>query len=483
MLYKHVKLFYFIVIILSLGFIKINAQEFEWLSNDFPNSQFLGVYEIDNKYYGAVSNGATGSFDSNTIHQLSIYELLFNEDGIVLDEIRTIPYEDNYATISLDFIEETELWLIVQSKVLDSNRQSYRVMLCNKDFDILVEKSIDTTGNPIPFQIDSRNGISYILGSILGPPNYLFFAKYDHANPLVLQKVEVKQSTPNSIFAAMSMIIDDSQDMIVFYYGGITKLDSNLHQEFKLGYNEINTAYYGSIVNIESNYYTHSLTVQSFGNGFKSLVIQKYDSLFHIIKADTIGIEGQDNYPFLTKSIDYKFDELLVGGHLDGPFAHLFLEKSIKKFYLAKYDTDLNRIWYKEFGGERAYMLMGLKILENDNIVAYGYVTDTITGLWYGYIMYVDQNGEIVNTINIPLYHNSHVTIINPGNDYMHLVNSKGVSGTLEIYSLQGHHIASLNITSTEHYIPLNKLSAGNYPYLLHKDGIILQSGVWVKEN
>ncbi len=128
--------------------------------------------------------------------------------------------------------------------------------------------------------------------------------------------------------------------MLVFYLGGITELDTNLVQSFRLFYDDINTAFHGTILSIDSNYFTHSLTRQESINQYKLVVLQKYDSLFNILKADTVGVNGEDNFPFYNNSIDISYDDIIVGGYLDGIYANSNFNTSVKKFYLAKFDLN-----------------------------------------------------------------------------------------------------------------------------------------------
>jgi len=473
------------VLLVGYGLNENIAQEFEWISDDFPNSQFLGIFEINGKYFGVVSNGASYSFDPNTIYQLSYYELEFDQPGgikFTMNKIVSIPYPENYATIELNYIEETGLWIIAQSAVLSGGNQRYRVILCDKYFNILSEQKIDTTGYPIPFYIDSYDDKTYLLGSILGPPNELFFLQYSHSNPYYLPPIEVKQSEPRPMTAVSSMNIDERNgDMLVFYYSGIAELDTNLHQKFKLSIDEIETGYQGSVLGVNSNYFSHGLTDQGLSNFFKYAVFQKYDSLFNILTADTLGIKGHDHYPFLTKSLDYRNDEFLVGGHLDGPFAHFNFNRSIKKFYLAKYDEEMNQLWYNEYGGDRAYVLIGLKLLEDGGSFAYGFVTDTVSGLWYAYIMHVDTNGEILTSTTESTEPKPNIQIVNPGDEILRILNPDVNNTQFNLYNIQGNLLLTAELEGQETEINTNNLSVGFYPYTLIQNCNLIRCGKWFK--
>ena len=461
----------------------IKGQEYEWSAGDFPNSIFLGVYEVEGRYYGAVSNGGLDRFDSNTIYQLSIYELIFsNEDGLNLLEVITIPFEDNYATISLDYIEEANHWIIAQSKVLEEGIQRFRLLLCDLDFNIISERTRDTMGVPFPFYIDSYEGRTQILGTIFGISPVIFYSNYSNADPNPLPPIQIKRSEPNNTFFITSMNINKRNgNMLVFYHGGITELDTNLTQSFRLSYNDVHTSFHGSIIGIGNNYFTHGLTEQGSGNGYKDVVLQKYDTLFNIIAADTVGVEGVDNFPFISNSMDYNSGELLTGGHLDGIYANINFLKTVKKFYLAKYDLNLNRIWYKEYGGDKAYVLDGLKIINNKGCVAFGYIFDILSGIRNGYIMYVDQDGNTVNTINFPLQDQVNIHIVNPGQEYLHILNPDQIVSKVDLFDVSGNKVFTGEILENESKFNVGYLPSGLYSYILHYDGHYILSGKWIK--
>jgi len=137
-------LLYSLLIASSFSFLV--AQQFEWTDDAFPGSTFMEVFEINGELYGAVSNGPLLNYFSNYLYQLSIYkiELTQGESGFILDEIATIPFLDNFATIAIDYIEATKVWILVQSSFIAANRQLYRVMLYDEDFDFITEQTIDT---------------------------------------------------------------------------------------------------------------------------------------------------------------------------------------------------------------------------------------------------------------------------------------------------------------------------------------------------
>src|SRR5205085_7184684 len=95
----------------------------------------------------------------------------------------------------------------------------------------------------------------------------------------------------------------NSRNMLVFSLSGITVLDSNLYQIHDYFSDEVLTSGHGDIIGVGNNYFSHGTRDSSFDVPLRKLVVHKYDPEFKIIKADTLGWPGQDNYPFSNKSI------------------------------------------------------------------------------------------------------------------------------------------------------------------------------------
>ncbi len=461
------------------------AQSFEWTFNNFKGSVITDIIVKDNKNYAVVSNGVITYPDSSINYQLSIFEISCNNSGpecLSLNEVITIPFPE-YATYSVDYISKTRRWLIVQSKDLTNEKQSFRVILLNENFEQICQSSIDTSGYPIKCFISTYKNKTNILGSILGPPrSELFYLQYDHDFPDSLPPIKITQSEPHEMFWVTSMEIDSlKKDMLVFYYNGVAELDSNLHQNLGLNYGDIHTSDHGTIILNNKNYFSHGATSQGLGNGKRWLVLQKYDTLFHVLKADTFGIDGRDNYPFVFKSIDTKNNELLIGGHLDGPLNHVDVFSYIKRFYLSKYDLSLHQIWYKEFGGDRAYWFSGVKLMDDGDGLAYGFITDSTDHYRYAYIMHVDANGEILTSTTIPFSPKTTIQIVNPGDEALRILNPDQIDAQIELYDIQGCRVLTGIINSEISEINAQDLPTGLYAYVLIRDGHSIGSGKWIK--
>lgn len=463
----------------------IYAQQYEWTLDEFVGSMFLDIFEVNGEYYAAVSNGAMLSYDPNVEYKLSIYKIQFesaSKPDFTLNEVFSLPSPENYSTNVIHYIQEKSLWIMVQHSVVSLGKQRYKVILCNENFDVIAESSIDTLGNPINFHIDSYNGYTYILGTILGPPgDQLFYLKYSHDSLNILPSINITQSEPMTMTWITSMNVDNKTgNMLVFYYNGIAVLDSNLYQLKRFNSIEVATSDHGYLIDIGENYYSHGARDSSWDVGIRKMVLHKYDTNFAILKADTFGWPGQDNYPFFAKSIDHNNGRILVGGHFDGPFNSPNTFGNLKKYYLAQYDLDLNQLWYKEYGGDKAYWLAGVHLLEDGDCFAYGFITDVEDSRRYAYIMHVDKNGEILSSQTIP-YPKTSIKVVNPGDEILRIHNPENLNVRIALYDMQGHEIIRREILSELTEFNVAGLPAGIYPYIFTKDKIVIGSGKWIK--
>lgn len=399
-----------------------------------------------------------------------------------MNEVVSIPFPENYATNAIHYIEEANKWIVVQHSVISSGNQKYNVVLFDENFTVLAESVLDNLGIPTPFHIDSYNGNTYVLGTILGPPqDQLFYLKYSH-DSMNLPPINITQSEPMGMTWVTSMNIDNrTGNMLVFYYNGIAVLDSNLYQLKRFNSIEVATSDHGHLIDVGNNYYSHGARDSSWDVGLRKLVLHKYDTSFVVLKADTLGWPGQDNYPFFHRSIDYKNGRLLVGGHLDGPFNSPTTFENLKKYYLAEYDLDLNQLWYKEYGEDKAYWLAGVQLLDGGDCFAYGFITDENDGQRYAYIMHVDKNGEILTsqTIQFPP---ATIKVVNPGGELLTILNPENLNAQVILYDMRGHEILNKGISSELTEINVSHLPPAIYPFIIAKENNIIVSDKWVKE-
>ncbi|HEY3385959.1 MAG TPA: hypothetical protein VGK46_05580, partial [Saprospiraceae bacterium] len=392
-------------------------------------------------------------------------------------------YSDAFATNSVHYVDETRTWILVQAAFGTEGRQIFRVELRNNDFELITSSSLDTFGSLLPCHIDTYQGKTYILGSILGPPrDELLYLEYSHADPFYLPDIVIKQSEPKPTGFLSSMKVDErTGEMLIFYYDGMARLDTNLHQVIKLGYPDIQTSDLGTARSTPTRYYSHGTANHIGGSGPRLNVLHMYDTAFTILQADTFGILIPDNFPFYMKSLDLRNEEMLIGGHLDGPFSHFQIYKSIKKFYLAKYNTDMTQQWYKEYGDDRAYWMAGVHLLENGSSLAYGFVTDSMDNYRYAYILHVDENGGIISSQVDPEHQGSSIQLVNPGNERLCILNPGNLTVQIFIYTLDGIEVFNETFNSSVKNFEVDEFPEGIYPYMIQFNEKVIKTGMWVK--
>jgi hypothetical protein len=266
------------------------SQAFEWTADNFPGSLFRNVIEKNDSLIGIVTNATLD--DTDVEYQLTSFSIQVEpgESDMEVDYLQQVVFPDHYATLAVEYIEATGLWLAFQSKFIAQGRYNLRAILFNDKFEILNEQSVDTLGYPLIVQIDSDGAHTYVLGFLLGPPgNELIYLEYSYSTPTVLPPIIIRQSEPNPMYFITSMNIDPrTGNMLVFSASGITILDSSFYQVADYNAVEVFTQDHGHLLGTGNYYYSHGARDSAWDVGLRKLVIHKYDTSFQILKADTL---------------------------------------------------------------------------------------------------------------------------------------------------------------------------------------------------
>jgi len=477
----------FILLIYSLSQLSgLNSQSHEFIDKDFTGSNVVGVYEVDDELIMAVGNGLNAPFHGNSEYGLTLYKLKFDETESKFEavELHHMQLEEGYQVFAMDFIPATDEWIcVITNNVGSIGLKNFRVSIFSDDFQDLSSQEMETAGNPSYFYIDTYEHKTCVLGYVFEPGNdKLVFAQYDHLQLDGLHPFVIGQSSPMNTFWLTSMSFDSlTGNMLAFYYLGIALLDSTLFQVENHDFLSLNTNDHGTALQAGNYYYSHSAKDSAWDDGRRRLVLHKYDSSFNTLRADTLGWPGQDNYPFIANSLDIRDGAVLVGGNLDGPINSPEFFSRRKKFYLAKYDLDLNQTWYREFGGDRAYILNGLKLLENGGAFAYGFITDSTTDFRYAYIMYVNQNGDLVSAKEIAVSSGPSLSVVNPGSDQFIVLNPENLDARVVLTTIDGRRILDSELSKEVFTYDLSNWPPGIYPFVFYLDSKPIKSGKWVK--
>ena len=462
----------------------IQSQSNELIIDEFTNGIFNSIQEIDSQIIGYVCNSnADPAYES----KLMLYNIQFpqhDQGSLIIEKRDSVIFLDGYYTHTLRFIEETGNWILIQSKMIEPTYRFYRVILCDKTFEIIDEEIVEASGVPQSFYIDSDENNTYIIGSLALTTNTILFLHYEHSIPDLLTPLLVTQAEPHDIFYITSMRIDTvTGNLLLFSHLGIYIVDKDLNIVNEHFYPEILTQDFGDVLRIHDYYYSHGLKDSSESIHLRNAVIHQYDTNFVIQKADTLGIYNHDNYPFIYNSLDHKEGEILAGGHYDGPESHFNFNQTIKKFYLAKYDEDLNLIWKKEYGGDRAYLMAGLKLLDDQSCFAYGFIYDSLEMERYPYGLYVNRDGEIVTSYTGPKESYLNITIENPGSNSLRINNQTSAVASISLFDLNGSLFFTKQVNEGLNEFNVTSLPAGAYYYEVVIDGKGRDTGIWVKAN
>jgi hypothetical protein len=478
------------ILIFSFHLYSGAAQISEWTAFEFNGSMSQIVKEIDGELYLLVGNGATNEIIPGVDYKVVAYRIQFEIDG-TLDfmpvEFITLSsqFDSLYATLSIDYISNTKEWLIIQTYNLSPGNLRFRFLLCDDEFNIESKSYIDILGYlNVPFYMSNFEGHTYLIGAILGPPkSWMVFMDYNHNSKGILPSIKIGQTSPMQSTWITSMFVDPrTLNMLCFYYDGIQELDTNLYQVNTYSRQLIHTGTHGQVISKGPYYYSHGS--YRFGTeGYKINLLQKYDTLFQIISSDTLGNKAHDNYPFVFNSMDTLNNTILIGGHLDGPFSHQDIFHSVKKFYLSKYDDQLNQLWYKEYGGDRAYWMTGLKILKDESSMAYGFITDTIDGFRHAYIMHVAKNGDLISSTELDKIDGNGVHLANETGGNIIISNQNNLEIQFNLFDLNGIRIMSKTFISDGNKIDLNFLPQACYYYSIVNKSKLLTSGKIVNLN
>ena len=411
----------------------------EWLATNFDGSQALNIELINDDTYLVVNSGIANEIIPGVEYKTVFYRIDLDDDSLnfELNEMHTIYNEPDsvYYTITADYIQESQEWLLAQSYDSIPGSKRIRFLLFDDKFNLLKRQYLNTKGYiNVRFFTSSANEHTYLLGTILGPPkDQIVFMDYDHISG-ILHSPKVGQTVPNHSTWITSMLLDPSNmNMVVYYYNGIQVIDTNYYQ------------------------------------------VQNY------LWLDTLGDRSHDNYPFAFSSMDERDGEFLVGGHLDGPFSHFYIFDSYKKFYLAKYDTSLNRLWYNEYGGDRAYWMYGLKILPDESCMAYGFVTDTTTGYRHAYVLHVGQHGEILTSTEFPVSLDDGIKVFGDHSGNVVITNQNNLQLTFNLFDEKGILLKNLNIGERYNDVEMTNFPGACYFYNLVLKGNVVKAGKLVK--
>ena len=205
---------------------------------------------------------------------------------------------------------------------------------------------------------------------------------------------------------------------------------------------------------------------------------------YSVSKVTSFGIPLDDYaIPAINTCLDKDTSSYFFACHKDVELT-LYTDTVKHLYYLGKYDKDLNQVWLKILGGDRKYLIAGIKADGHGGCYLHG-----MTREWqYDYVsipflMRFDPDG-LISSAHDPGMDNFEFTLLgNPGRDlfrFQFLADRPGY--TLHIVDIQGRTMISSPIQDGLKEIPTSWWPSGPYTFhLLGVDGSLITSGKWLK--
>ncbi len=142
--------------------------------------------------------------------------------------------------------------------------------------------------------------------------------------------------------------------------------------------------------------------------------------------------------------------------------------------YLAKYDTNLEKVWYKRFGGDFYHQSYNLTPLSNGNILIYGNIHNYFGAFEReGFYILVDGKGDIVSSTHSVFPIKTITVSPNPVKDRLHIDLPVNDVTTIQIYNSLG---ALVYQGQSENNIKVQEFPRGHYFLKIQGNGVIYQA-------
>lgn len=149
---------------------------------------------------------------------------------------------------------------------------------------------------------------------------------------------------------------------------------------------------------------------------------------------------------------------------------------------IIKLESNLNILWHKYYGGDRAYFASEVKALEDGGcLITSQYKTPPNYEKRRTVLLKIDQNGLITSTNenqSIPI--KNAIVLPNPGSGYLQL-HTGMFPATFKLYDINGHEVLVEEINSESTRITTSHLKTGSYIWQLFKKGKEVEKGKWIK--
>lgn len=230
-----------------------------------------------------------------------------------------------------------------------------------------------------------------------------------------------------------------------------------------------------------------SLPSQQPYSAMNLLGIEKLDTNFSIVKADSLGSTHSDTltYPGYITNIDTGLNERIwCGGTFRQDNNNIFSNFD-SWILLACYDYDLNIKWQKFYGGDLYYGLWGVKATSDGGCLLLCTTYDDQTQFEERdiLIMKVDSNGVITGDNSPTIESQEAIIFPNPSTEYLNaVIGAQYKEATLYLYDTQGKIVFVKILRDPQTRINTASLSVGAYIYKYVAKGKVIGSGKLVKQ-
>jgi hypothetical protein len=450
----------------------------EWTMLDLPECHIWDACETDGKIYFLISS-------RHSIADTLLYDNISRVTSLYLEDDETyyanVEVETNYGRRFLrafDIDVAHDQFVIFHFLSNLQSHDSVVVHTLNKQFDVRSNTSIGLNGSLFMYASTIVDSNVVGIGSIQGQQDSLLEVR---GIGELHDSLSVKTfKTDPSISFVTSLAYDILRNrLLAFHISGILHLDDSLYAISNYSYSDVNTTTHGSLLVQGDNYYSFGLSFENVERTNSQLVFHKYDTGMQILFRDTLGIEGANEYPFIRKSLDFRNNHYFVGGFHTIPSiieARLPLE-----FFLAKYDSNLNQIWLRIFGGDENFLISGIHATSDGGCIIYGSRIRDSDGIRYPYLLIVNSEGVVTQTESPQEELSDIMTFLNPSGNEFNLILNRDVS-EFSIYSMNGQRVAQfLNLSQGSHILNVGSIAPGAYVVMAILRDKSIVTARWVK--
>lgn len=464
---------YLFICICILACKGVVAQENEIHFTNSPYSNILSISEIGEETILSLNIGSTHHSLSQDF-KLEFYQII-SFDPVQIELLKSIDSESRYTTIFCEFNIEADSWFVIQQNEAEPDLYNYKLIKLNTQYEEIATyyySSYIPIGGIESFVIDNK----LILVGYLNPGEDLV-AEWDLLGDSLLY-FEAKEYFLGP-FHKFSIINDTNRERVLAYTrDGIFYFDEALENQQQLN---SDLKFNGSgEIKINGDYlFIHGCIRQNLISNIRYTSFAVVDlTSDNILFSDTFGLENIDNYPFTYSPISVKENHVLIGGWNYFYGTHSFFED--RTYYLAKYNSEFNLEWEKTLGGDRAYSMNHVKILNNNYSVYTGIYYPGILNWYYTFFGVLDEFGNAL-TSSKDIGIDRKYIVENPGSKELNIFSSNLDQMNIKLYNLQGMLVKFENLNFGDNAINVCELNTGQYYYQIEGDGRICQVGSWVK--